>query len=135
MVALTQPRNTPTRKGSNLGDPVAAGVVIHAGALVMLTAAAFATPGATATGLKSRGVAMFSVDNSDGGDGDQILEVERGVFRFENDEGDAIDRTHIGESSYAVDDQTVAATDGGGTRSVAGKIIDVDTSGVWVEVG
>lgn len=135
MVALTQPRNTPTRKGSNIGDPVAAGATIHAGALVVLVAAGFATAGSTATGLKARGVAQYSVDNSDGADGDQLIETERGAFRFENDAGDAIDRTHIGSNAYIVDDQTVAATDGTGTRSVAGKIIDVDTSGVWVEVG
>jgi hypothetical protein len=31
-----------------------------------------------------------------------------------------------------VDDQTVAKTDGTGARSVAGKVFDVDSGGVWV---
>jgi hypothetical protein len=32
-----------------------------------------------------------------------------------------------------VDDQTLAATDGAGTRSEAGDIYDVDDDGVWIE--
>ncbi|MFB0515162.1 MAG: hypothetical protein ACETWG_00985, partial [Candidatus Neomarinimicrobiota bacterium] len=36
---------------------------------------------------------------------------------------------------YIVDDQTVAKTDGTGTRSPAGFIEDVDSNGVWVLVG
>lgn len=41
----------------------------------------------------------------------------------------------IGSDCYIVDDQTVAKTNGTNTRSVAGKIMDVDAQGVWVRSG
>jgi hypothetical protein len=135
MPALTKERNTPVRTGQRRSDPVAAATTIYAGALVVLNAAGNAVPGSTATGLKARGVAQATVDNSAGGAGDLRVESERGVFRFGNSAGaDEITRTHIGATAYIVDDQTVAATDGTATRSAAGTIIDVDDQGVWVEI-
>ena len=38
----------------------------------------------------------------------------------------------IDASAYIVDDETVAKTDGGGTRSIAGTIKQVDAAGVWI---
>ncbi len=56
-----------------------------------------------------------------------------GVFCFDSAGGaDAITFDDIGATCYVVDDQTVALTNGTGTRSVAGKIHDVDAAGVWV---
>jgi hypothetical protein len=47
-----------------------------------------------------------------------------------------ITRAEIGDDCYIVDDSTVAKTNpGGNTRSVAGKIVDVDAKGVWVRIG
>jgi hypothetical protein len=40
-----------------------------------------------------------------------------------------------GNDCYLVDDQTVAKTSATNTRSVAGKIVDVDSQGVWVKLG
>ena len=34
---------------------------------------------------------------------------------------------------YIVDDETVAKTDGTATRSAAGKVVGLDSDGVWVE--
>ena len=39
----------------------------------------------------------------------------------------------IGNNCYVVDDQTVAKTNGTNSRSVAGKVHDVDAIGVWVD--
>ena len=69
-MALAKNRNTPARDGNTLSIGVAAGVHIFAGALVALTAAGTATPGAVATTLKGAGRAIGEVDNSDGGAGD-----------------------------------------------------------------
>lgn len=131
MAALTKDRNTPERDGKLVGHPVAAGKVIYAGSLVALSATGYATPAVTATGLKGLGRAEGHVDNSEGADGEVVVTVARGCFAFANS-GD-ITRQHIGSSAYAVDDQTVAATDGTGTRSAVGTIRDLDTHGVWVE--
>lgn len=134
-MALSKDRNTPARAGDQVSDPVAAGAVIYAGALVVLNGTGYAEPGSTATGLTARGRADEQVDNTGGADGDKTVSVRRGVFRFGNSGADPIDRTHIGGTAYIVDDEIVAATDGTGTRSAAGEIVDVDGDGVWVRIG
>ncbi|MBD3728755.1 MAG: hypothetical protein IE933_03535 [Sphingomonadales bacterium] len=135
MVALTESRLTPKRDGRRYSRGAAAGVKIFAGAIVALSAAGFATPGATAVGLTADGIAVDDVDNTNGANGALQVEVEKGTFRFANSAaGDAITAAEIGDTAYIVDDQTVAKTDGGATRSVAGKIVDVDAQGVWIEI-
>lgn len=133
MAALTQDRMaTVERNGVTLfRHPVAANVKIFAGALVVLDAAGDAKPAVTATGLKGAGRAEEQVDNTGGAAGAVTVEVKRGCFRWAND--GSVTRAHIGASAYAVDDQTVAATDGTGTRSAVGTIRDLDAQGVWVE--
>jgi hypothetical protein len=113
--------------------PVAASVKIYAGALVALDSNGNAKPGETATGLLGIGRAEAQADNSSGSAGDINVEVRKGVFRFENSAGgDEITLADIGADCYIVDDSTVAKTDGTSTRSVAGKVFDVDSDGVWV---
>lgn len=133
MTALTKDRNTPRREGDEYNHPVAANAVIYAGALVVLDAARNAAPGSTATGLVAAGRAEEAVDNTGGAAGDKTVQVRTGVFRFAND--GSISRANIGGTAYIVDDQTLAATDGTGTRSAAGEIVDVDADGVWVKIG
>jgi predicted RecA/RadA family phage recombinase len=133
MPALTANRDTLARDGVTFSVPVAAAKKIYAGALVALDAAGNATPGAVATTLIGLGRAEALADNSTGAAGAISVEVRKGVFRFANSAaGDLITRAEIGDNAYIVDDQTVAKTDGGGTRSVAGKIVDVEAAGVWV---
>ena len=133
MTALTKDRNTPWREGDEFNHPAAANAVIHAGALVVLNASGDAAPGSTATGLTPAGRAEEAVDNTGGAAGDKTVQVRKGVFRYAND--GSISRANIGGTAYIVDDQTLAATDGGGTRSAAGEIVDVDADGVWVKIG
>lgn len=132
MTALSQDRNTPERDNKCFRHPVAASAKVYAGALVMLDAAGNAAGATTATGLIPAGRADEQADNSGGVAGAVEVTVRRGTFRFAND--GSIDRTHIGGSAYAVDDQTVAATDAAGTRSACGTIRDVDAAGVWIEI-
>lgn len=134
-MALTVDRNTPEREGSLVHHPVAAAKKIFAGSLVVLNATGYAEPGSIATTLTAVGRAEAQVDNSAGANAAKTIEVRRGIFRFANAPGDAVTRTEIGKSCYVVDDYSVAKTDGTSTRSVAGKVIDVDSDGVWVEIG
>ncbi|TVR12153.1 MAG: hypothetical protein EA385_00115 [Salinarimonadaceae bacterium] len=139
MTALSNDRNTRRRDGEIFSDPVAAGVLIRIGALVCLNAAGNAVPGATATGLTARGVAWGRVDNTGGSAGDARVETEAGVFRFANSAGgDEITRADIGADAWIVDDQTVAKTGAPvetvPTRSTAGRIVDIDSAGVWVAI-
>jgi len=133
-MALTADRETKRRESTRNEDPVAAAVKIYGGSLVVLDAAGNAKPGVTAFGLTARGRAADLVDNSPGSAGDVTVQTARGVFRFANDGTHTVDRTHIGGTAYIVDDQTVASTDGTGTRSAAGIIRDLDAQGVWVEI-
>jgi len=132
MAALDQDRNTPSRDGSVLSIQVAGAVRIFAGSLVARDANGYARPGATATAMVGIGRAESQADNSSGSDGDMSIAVRKGVFRFENDGADTVTRSDIGQDCYMVDDKSVASNDGTGTRSVAGKVFDVDNDGVWV---
>jgi len=131
-MALTDNRSTPRRNADDVNDPVASAQKIFQGAIVMLNASGNAIKGVTATGLTPRGVAQALVDNTSGADGDVSIAARKGCFRFKNDA--SIARADIGGTAYVVDDETVAKTDGTGTRSALGEITDVDASGVWVEI-
>lgn len=135
MVALTDARVTLRRDADTSNRAVAATKKIFEGSLVCLSATGFATPGAVATTLKADGIALKTVDNTAGADGAVFVEVRKGTFRFANSAaGDLITRADIGTTCYVVDDQTVAKTTGGATRSVAGTVVDVDAQGVWVKI-
>lgn len=130
MTALAKDRNTAVRTGEYVSDPVAAATKIFAGSLYCLDASGNAVPGSTATTLIARGRAEEQVDNSAGAAGALTIKGRRGIFQFAND--GTVTRTDITKTAYIVDDQTVANTDGTGTRSAAGEIVDVDSDGVWV---
>jgi hypothetical protein len=56
-----------------------------------------------------------------------------GWFRFANSAaGDLITIADLGTDCYVVDNQTVAKTSGGATRSIAGKVRDIEAAGVWI---
>ncbi|WP_068634710.1 hypothetical protein [Thauera butanivorans] len=135
MAAQTADRNTPYRTAEDFEFPVAAATKIFGGALVCINASSLATKGATATGLKCVGIARDVADNSAGAAGAIRVKVRRGCFRFANSAAaDLVALADIGADCYVVDDQTVAKTSASNTRSIAGKVRDVDADGVWVEI-
>lgn len=128
MTALTSDRATPKSSGLRVNLPVAATKKIFIGGLICISATGYALPGYTATTLKTIGIAEYGVDNSSGADGDLRVTVERTPAWLVNSGADAVGQADIGSSCYVVDDQTVAKTNGTNTRSVAGKVLDVDAS-------
>lgn len=134
MAALAADRMTTRRSGVDFSFPVAAATKIFAGAQVAINATNSLVPGAVSTTLQAVGVAIEQADNSAGAADAINCKVQRGVWKMANSAaGDLIERNDIGKQCYIVDDQTVALTSNGATRSVAGVIRDVDASGVWVE--
>ena len=131
MAALTHDRNTPEREGEILVLPMAASATIFAGSLVVINATGYAAPGSTAATLRAAGRAEEYRVNS-GGDGEATIKVRRGTFKFANAEADPVKA--LLSTCYIVDDQTVAATNGTNTRSAAGKVLEIETDGVWVEI-
>ncbi len=131
---LTNDRNTAMRDTRLMVAPVASNAVIHAGALVVANATGFAAPGTTALNLTYLGRADEAVDNTGGADGDQVVNVRRNqAFFFKNDGVNAVNQSHMGKTCYIVDDETVAGTDGAGSRSAAGIVTGVEANGIWVE--
>ena len=135
MTAATQDRATLRRDGNQLELPVAANTLIYGGTIVCVNAAGIATKGATATTLKAVGISEDRADNTAGAAGDIKVKVRKGVFKLANSaSADQITLADAGNDCYIVDDSTVAKTSGSNTRSVAGKVFDVDEDGgVWVK--
>lgn len=138
-MALTKERKTP-KLGTDyvfpnfINVPVKTATTIYAGALVALNAG-YAVPASTATGLVAVGIAEKTVTNS-GADGAVSIDVRQGAFKFNNSgSGDLIAQTDVGADAFIVDDQTVAKTSGSLTRSRAGKILQIESDGVWVLTG
>lgn len=132
MPALNRDRNTPQKVAGIIPVPAAANAKVFAGAIVVANATGFAAPGSTATGLTYLGRAEESVDNTGGANGALPVLIRRlNAFKWAND--GSITQAHQGKNAYIVDDQTLAATDGAGTRSAAGRIVGIDVDGVWIE--
>lgn len=133
-MALAADRNTPMKDGELISVPVATNVKIYAGALVAANATGFATPGAVATTLTYLGRAEEYVDNTGGADGAKKVLIHRNkAFKFKNAATDLVTQADLGKTCYIVDDETVAKTNGTSTRSAAGKVICVESDGVWVQ--
>jgi hypothetical protein len=133
MTALSQDRMTPQRSGDNRTLPIKAATKVYAGSMGAIDANGLLVPMSTSTTLKGVGRVERTVNNA-GANGALSADVKPGIFRWGNSSaGDLITLADIGNDCYGVDDQTVAKTNGGTTRSVAGKIHDVDAQGVWVK--
>ena len=134
MTALTASRNTPKQSAEQIAVPVSGGAKIYAGSIVVANANGFAAPGSTATTLTYIGRAAETIDNTSGANGALTVLVDRKqAFKFTNLAADLVTQADLGKTCYIVDDQTVAKTNGGATRSAAGKVVGIDADGVWVE--
>jgi hypothetical protein len=134
MTALTADRNTQYKDGEFVVLAVAASKKIYAGSLVVLNASGYAEPGSTANNVTYVGRAEESVDNSSGSAGAKTVLVRRKkAFKWVNLSTDPIGQADLFKTCYIVDDQTVAKTSDTNARSAAGKVVGIDTDGVWVE--
>lgn len=132
MTALAESRTPAEIKGSLIRLPVAAAVLIYAGALVMMDSSGNAKPATAAAGLVAIGVADAYVDNSAGAAGDVYVTVRTGIWSFKQS---GITAADTGKICYAVDDQTVSLSSNSGARSPAGRVVAMNGSEVFVEVG
>jgi hypothetical protein len=137
MAALSGPRATPLRASQgalsvDLYLLMAASTVIHQGSLVALNATGLAKPagGAVAT-ERVAGVAQEAKTSA--ASGATYVRVKRGVAKLANLAGDLVVQANLLADCFADDDQTVRATSNTNTRSRAGKVIQIEADGVWVE--
>lgn len=122
-------RNTIERQGRKFSYPLEAGASINRGTMVVL-AAGKAKAGLTAVNLICVGMAQQSASIAEG---DEVVQAKLGTFLFANSTTDALADAHVGSDCFIEDDETVAATDGGGTRSRAGTFRGFEGGAVWVE--
>jgi len=136
MAALTADRPTKRAEPVVRALPVAAGVVIFAGAMVAVDTSGFARPARTSTTDRVLGVNAYdAVNNTSGAAGALTVYVSGDVAFFANNAA-SVTAAMVGADCYAVDDQTVDATNGGGTRVRAGEIWSLDAAnGVGVLFG
>jgi hypothetical protein len=131
MTALTAPRITPslaTGKDTWTTHPVAANKIVYPGAQVAINASGNLVPATASATLKVLGVAspkghqltrfgpaatvLGYIDTTGLADGAVECTVQRCIGLMKN-EGSSITKAEIGKDCFAVDDQTVAKTDGG----------------------
>lgn len=132
MANLTAPRSTVKLNDNKVRvPPVAAATRIFQGALVGAIGG-FAVPaGPDAEVILGR--AEEGADNREGAAGDMRVRVMRGVYAWENDAAAPVTDALLGQPVFALDDQTVSASDGAGARPEAGTLYQIDDAGIWVE--
>ncbi len=137
MTALQAPRLTKTRTTIRTRRfAVAASTVIWQGAMVALATSGgvtLASPATAATGLTIVGLARATADNRTGVAGAITVDVENDVAMMNNDATNPVTAAQIGQSVYAIDDNTVSSLATG--RSAAGVLVELDpvTGNPWVK--
>lgn len=136
MTALAGERDTLAKEIDYLDWlPAAAGIIAYAGGIIACNAAGYGVPASEAPDIVAGGRIEKTIDNRNGAAGDQKIPLRRGIFLYSNSPGgDTITIADRYKQCFLVDDQTVARTDGGGARSRAGLIINVEPAGVWVNL-
>lgn len=138
MAALTTDRDTPARDVSFQQEHGLIALSSHqffkGGIVAVDQADGFLKKGVTSTTLICVGRCEENILTGAGNT--RRVKARSGIFKWLNSSaGDAILDDDIGKQCFIVDDQTVALTSGGSTRSVAGIIYGVDSDGVWVATG
>lgn len=132
MAALAAARNTLQMadvQRAPIAYLVKGSTTIYKGSLVVLDAG-YAAPGRTATGLIAVGRAKATVTNSGASGALVYVEVEPGIFLWDNASGDPILVASLEALVYITDDATVNITATG--KSVAGRVVKLETAGAWV---
>ena len=150
MAALTSSRNTPEMAddGRMRTYPVEANSVIYLGSMVAVNAAGNAMAASATTTVANalrvigraervhKGMPGQNALNNPGAAGAISIVARKGVFMFASD--GTVGAAQIGLVCFALDDNTVTATDrsGGGVQqyAAAGQVVAIDASGqVWVD--
>lgn len=132
-MAATQSIDTPELSRDIVSLPIAASTTIYAGTLVAVDSNGRAVPASDTAGLRVIGRAEEEKTCGVSAGSESVL-VKRGIFRFANSATDAVDANDLGKDAFVEDDATVCET--GATHKVkAGRIVQVDSDGVWIDTG
>lgn len=134
MTALLADRHVKLADTGVRAFPVAANVTIFFGSLVSIDTTGYARPARVSTTDKCVGYNWKEKVVNGPVAGAKTIEVrtDRIYYAINSAAADACASTDIGADCFIVDDQTVAKTNGTGTRVRAGKIDQVTSDGVGV---
>ena len=126
---------TNERTNSDSGWPVAASAVLYRGAIlgsVVVSNVRYAR--AYQPGDLILGVSEDYVDNATGANGAKTVGARRSCFKFA--QNGTINGNHVDQFARALDDNLLALETVGTTQTVntAGRIVQVDSDGVWIEM-
>lgn len=131
---LSKDRATPMRAGTTINIGVAASTKIYTGGMVAVNASGYAVPAAPSISNTIVGKSEEYVDNSSGVNAAKTINIGTGIYRFDNGiVANAVADDDIGKIAYAFDDHTVWVHNNSGTLPPAGRVYDVDSSGVWID--
>ncbi|ENX20186.1 hypothetical protein F892_03109 [Acinetobacter vivianii] len=137
MTATNEPINTDYRDGILIPVALAASTVVLMGTFAVVNAEGYGLASSAVGGLDQVCVGVWDADaENTGGNGEAVGLVRRNKqFLFANSAADPVTQAVLGTQIYIEDNQTVAKTDGAGTRSVAGRFMGFDeNNNVWVEI-
>jgi|SRR6185295_2308313 len=142
MSALTTVRvGSLVREVTRDKRPLAAGAKVYQGALAVAiisgTSRGYYKQGAAGEVSVAVGRFTETVDNTGGLDGAVSAEIhffrERHLFLLDNDTGTALTVADRESACWVLDDHTV--TGASASNGEAGRVYDVTSEGVWVEIG
>ena len=139
MTATTTPINTEYRDGILIPLALAASAIVLQGTFAVVGTNGYALASAAVGGEDQVCIGIWENDaENDGANGAALGLVRRNKqFLVSNSATDPVTQAELGSQIYIQDNQTVAKTDGAGTRSVAGRFMGFDTeytTHVWVEI-
>ncbi|WPO67567.1 hypothetical protein SDC64_01055 [Acinetobacter haemolyticus] len=139
MAATTTPINTEYRDGILIPVALAASAIVLQGTFAVVGADGYALDSAAVGGADQVCLGIWQEDaENKGADGEANGLVHRKkLYLVANSSTDPVTQAELGSQIYIEDNQTVAKTDGTGTRSVAGRFMGFDTeytTHVWVEI-
>ncbi|MBK0063961.1 MULTISPECIES: hypothetical protein [unclassified Acinetobacter] len=127
-------RNTPRRELGLFVVPVKAGAIIRAGFMVCVDATGYAIEATANPDLIYLGRAEDGVEVASASNGEFTIQVRtHNAFFYANSKTDPVTQASFCQPCYIEDGETVAATDGTGTLSKAGRVVGIEQDGVWVE--
>jgi hypothetical protein len=113
--------------------PLAADAVVFAGsAVVFIDGYGYVKAAVSGANLRSVGIAEHAADNTGGAAGDVKVWVQNGIFKFKNAGSNTLTGAHQGSLCYFDSDDTVSSNSS--SQSVAGRVVRVDSDGVFVHI-
>ncbi|EEM2237941.1 hypothetical protein GJX70_02810 [Salmonella enterica] len=119
-------RNTARNDGKQFAVPMAAGVVIGGGLLVVIDDKGLAHEGQIKTGWYVIGLSDEAADNSAGKDGEVSVMVRRcEAFYFDNDTANPVTQVAVGKACWLKNAYTVTASAPAEGSIIVGRVLTV----------